>query len=79
VTKDEFQQVLIRILGIENTGRLSDDLPIEDLPNLDSLRFMQLINTFEAEAGIILTPEDLMDVETVGELFGLVSGAARVV
>ena len=68
MTDNEFKNLLARVLDVANSDVLEDSILIEDVPNLDSLRFLQMMNELEANAGISLSPEDLMDVETIGDL-----------
>lgn len=76
MTNAEFDKLLIETLGLKGPGAFSDTTAMEDLPNLDSLRFMQIVTTIEAQFGIALTADDLMDVEYVGDLRRLTVGAS---
>lgn len=73
---NSFDELLAKVLGIGGVNRFDDATPMEDLPNLDSLRFMNLINAIEAQFGVLLTPEAMMDVEKVGDLRALVNAAS---
>lgn len=76
-TEEQFDSLLVGALNLDGPHQFSAGTLMEDLPNLDSLRFMQLINAIEAATGMSLTPEDLMDTETVGDLKTLVIGGAN--
>ena len=77
VTDDQFAGLLVQVLDLDGPHLFSQETLVEDLPNLDSLRFMKLVSAIEAEAGVVLTPEQLMDVETVGDLRALFAGSER--
>jgi acyl carrier protein len=64
-----------RILG-DGADAFADDLYLDDVPGLDSLAFVDLINEAEKRFGRTIELKDLADAETVGELRAIVSGAA---
>ena len=74
MTDDQFAGLLVEVLGLDGAHRFSQETLIEDLPNLDSLRFMKLVSAIEAASGLVLAPEQLMDIETVGDLRTLLDG-----
>lgn len=76
LSEDQFDGLLVEVLSLDGPHVFSAATLIEDLPNLDSLRFMKLVSSIEAAMGVALSAEHLMDVETVGDLRDLLSGAA---
>jgi acyl carrier protein len=76
LTDDEFDKLLVETLKLKSAAAFSDDTLMEDLPNLDSLRFMQLITAIEAQFGIALSADSLMDIERVADLRRVTVGAS---
>lgn len=64
-----------RILG-GGADAFADDLYLDDVPGLDSLAFVDLINEAEKRFGRTIELKDLADAETVGELRAVISGEA---
>lgn len=78
LTESQLNGLLVAVLNLEDGYVFSEHTLMEDLPNLDSLRFMRMMNEIEAVTGTTLSAEDLMDVETVGDLRRLVAGVSGV-
>ena len=64
-----------RILG-DGAEAFDDDLYLDDVPGLDSLAFVDLINEAERRFGRTIELKDLADAETVGELRAILAGQA---
>jgi acyl carrier protein len=64
-----------RIMG-GGADAFDDDLYLDDVPGLDSLAFVDLINEAEKRFGRTIELKDLADAETVGELRAIISGDA---
>jgi len=60
--------LLVEVLGLETGRRFEDTVLMEDLPNLDSLRFMALLTAIEQRFALSIAVEDMMDIESVGDL-----------
>jgi len=56
------------LLGSVSTGvNVDDDLILDEIPNIDSLFFLEMVSSFEKEFNIKFDLEDLVDKKTVGE------------
>lgn len=64
-----------RILGA-GPDAFDDALFLDDIPGLDSLAFIDLINEAERTYGRAVELKDLADAETVGELRAILASEA---
>ena len=66
----EIKEKMAEILevGVET---LADDMSIEDIPEWDSMRYLEVLMGLGKKYGIKYTREELIDVETVGDMLEL--------
>lgn len=61
-------EIMRNLLGSVSTGvNVDDDLILDEIPNIDSLFFLEMVSSFEKEFNIKFDLEDLVDKKTVGE------------
>ncbi|HUI06196.1 MAG TPA: acyl carrier protein [Verrucomicrobiae bacterium] len=65
--EDRIYRTVASVLGVP-AAELSDDSSPETLPAWDSLNHLNLVMALEGEFGISLTPEDAMEMRTVGSI-----------
>lgn len=67
---EEIKNIIADELGIDG-GILTDDCQISDVPEWDSMGYLAVLMTLGKQYGIKYTREELVDVETVGDLISL--------
>jgi len=61
-----------------NTNKIDEDTAIGDFPNWDSMGQLVIITSLEKEFDIKFDPEDIMDLEDVGDMISAVEGYTNV-
>ncbi|WOO42939.1 acyl carrier protein [Rubellicoccus peritrichatus] len=74
MTLDEFTSTWADSIDDLDAAAISEDTPLVDIPQWDSLAVLTTIAMCDAEYGISLTAQEIQSVTTVGELHALVSG-----
>ncbi len=64
---EEIVGIIARVLEVDS-GSLSEDTAIGDIPAWDSLRHLQIIAEVEKHFSLRFTPDVLMDMEDVGDI-----------
>ena len=72
ITIEEFTEKLAEAFGIEEKGKLLPDTHYKDLEEWDSMRALLLIAFVDSEFNVLMTGEDLKQVNTVREVYQLV-------
>ena len=61
-----------------NTNKIDEDTAIGDFPNWDSMGQLIIISSLEKEFDIKFDPEDMMDMEDVGDMIEAIEGYTNV-
>ncbi|MCR5310051.1 MAG: acyl carrier protein [Lachnospiraceae bacterium] len=64
---DKVIEIIREQLGIEDT-EIDEDTSFKDDLGVDSLDLLELVMAFEEEYNIELNPEELEDIQTVGDV-----------
>ncbi len=76
VRREEIKQIISEGLEVD-VAILVDDCNIADVPEWDSMGYLAVLMALGKKYGIKYTREELVDVETVGDLIGLTEEKAR--
>tara|TARA_B100000780_G_C20819033_1_gene325424 strand:+ start:296 stop:532 length:237 start_codon:yes stop_codon:yes gene_type:complete len=60
------------------TNKIDEDTAIGDFPNWDSMGQLVIITSLEKEFDIKFDPEDMMDMEDVGDMIEAIEGYTNV-
>ncbi len=77
MTKEEFVQEIMEILEIEDASLVQDTTVFRELDEWDSLAALSTISMIDDEFGVTINNKDLRSVETLGELYELVTERAK--
>ena len=77
MTKEEFVQEIMEILEIEDASLVQDTTVFRELDEWDSLAALSTISMIDDEFGVTINNKDLRSVETLGELYDMVTERAR--
>ena len=77
MTKEEFVQGIMEILEIEDASLVQDTTVFRELDEWDSLAALSTISMIDDEFGVTINNKDLRSVETLGELYDMVTERAK--
>ena len=77
MTKEEFVQEIMEILEIEDAALVQDTTVFRDLDEWDSLAALSTISMIDDEFGVTINNKDLRSIETLGELYDMVTERAK--
>lgn len=77
MTKEEFVQEIMEILEIEDASLAQDTTVFRELDEWDSLAALSTISMIDDEFGVTINNKDLRSVETLGELYDMVTERAK--
>lgn len=75
--EEKVKNIIAEAIDVE-VNKLDEDTAIGDLPNWDSLGQLVIINSLEKEFGIKFDPEDIMDLEDVGDMIEAVEEYSKI-
>ena len=77
MTKEEFVQEIMEILEIEDASLVQDTTVFREMDEWDSLAALSTISMIDDEFGVTINNKDLRSVETLGELYDMVTERAK--
>ena len=77
MTKEEFVQEIMEILEIEDASLVQNTTVFRELDEWDSLAALSTISMIDDEFGVTINNKDLRSVETLGELYDMVTERAK--
>lgn len=77
MTKEEFVQEIMETLEIEDASLVQDTTVFRELDEWDSLAALSTISMIDDEFGVTINNKDLRSVETLGELYDMVTERAK--
>ena len=77
MTKEEIVQEIMEILEIEDASLVRDTTVFRELDEWDSLAALSTISMIDDEFGVTINNKDLRSVETLGELYDMVTERAK--
>ena len=77
MTKEEFVQEIMENLEIEDASSVQDTTVFRELDEWDSLAALSTISMIDDEFGVTINNKDLRSVETLGELYDMVTERAK--
>ena len=77
MTKEEFIQEIMEILEVEDTSLVQDTTVFRELDEWDSLAALSTISLIDDDFGVTINNKDLRSVETLGELYDMVTERAK--
>ena len=77
MSKEEFVQEIMEILEIEDASLVRDTTVFRELDEWDSLAALSTISMIDDEFGVTINNKDLRSVETLGELYDMVTERAK--
>ena len=77
MTKEEFVQEIMEILEIEDAALVQDTTVFRELDEWDSLAALSTISMIDDEFGVTINNKDLRSIETLGELYDMVTERAK--
>ena len=70
-------KIIAKALQLES-NKIDEDTAIGDFPNWDSMGQLIIITSLEKEFDIKFYPEDIMDLEDVGDMISAIEGYTKV-
>jgi acyl carrier protein len=61
-----FKDIISKILLLE-THQIRDDISRDDIEDWDSMAHLVLVSEFEQAFGIVLSDDDIVEIETIGD------------
>jgi acyl carrier protein len=77
----KIEERVIKIIAKEievESNKIDEDTAIGDFPNWDSMGQLIIITSLEKEFDIKFDPEDIMDLEDVGDMISAIEGYTNV-
>lgn len=69
--EDRVIKIIAEIIEVDN-NKIDEDTAIGDFPNWDSMGQLIIITSLEKEFDIKFDPEDIMDLEDVGDMISAI-------
>lgn len=69
--EDRVIKIIAEIIEVDN-NKIDEDTAIGDFPNWDSMSQLIIITSLEKEFDIKFDPEDIMDLEDVGDMISAI-------
>ena len=76
-TEERVIKIIAEAIEIES-NKLDEDTAIGDFPNWDSMGQLVIITSLEKEFDIKFDPEDIMELEDVGDMISAIDGYTNV-
>lgn len=70
-------KIIAEAIDVES-NKIDEDTAIGDFPNWDSMGQLIIITSLEKEFDIKFDPEDIMDLEDVGDMISAIEGYTKV-
>jgi len=70
-------KIIAKAIEVES-NKIDEDTAIGDFPNWDSMGQLIIITSLEKEFDIKFDPEDIMDLEDVGDMISAIEGYTNV-
>ena len=70
-------KIIAKVIEVES-NKIDEDTAIGDFPNWDSMGQLIIITSLEKEFDIKFDPEDIMDLEDVGDMISAIEGYKNV-
>lgn len=75
--EDRVIKIIAEAIDVES-NKIDEDTAIGDFPNWDSMGQLIIITSLEKEFDIKFDPEDIMDLEDVGDMISAIEGYTKV-
>ena len=75
--EDRVIKIIAEAIEVES-NKIDEDTAIGDFPNWDSMGQLIIITSLEKEFDIKFDPEDIMDLEDVGDMISAIEGYTNV-
>ena len=75
--EDRVIKIIAEAIDVES-NKIDEDTAIGDFPNWDSMGQLIIITSLEKEFDIKFYPEDIMDLEDVGDMISAIEGYTNV-
>lgn len=75
--EDRVIKIIAEAIDVES-NKIDEDTAIGDFPNWDSMGQLIIITSLEKEFDIKFDPEDIMDLEDVGDMISAIEGYTNV-
>ena len=75
--EDRVIKIIAEAIEVES-NKIDEDTAIGDFPNWDSMGQLIIITSLEKEFDIKFDPEDIMDLEDVGDMISAIEGYTKV-
>ena len=76
-TEERVIKIIAEAIEVES-NKIDEDTAIGDFPNWDSMGQLVIITSLEKEFDIKFDPEDIMDLEDVGDMISAIEGYTNV-
>ena len=76
-TRDKVIKIIAEAIEIE-VNKIDEDTAIGDFPNWDSMGQLIIITSLEKEFDIKFDPEDIMELEDVGDMIAAIEGYTNI-
>ena len=76
-TRDKVIKIIAEAIEIE-VNKIDEDTAIGDFPNWDSMGQLVIITSLEKEFDIKFDPEDIMELEDVGDMIAAIEGYTNI-
>ena len=72
-TEERVIQIIAESIEVES-NKIDEDTAIGDFPNWDSMGQLVILTSLEIEFNVKFDPEDIMDLEDVGDMISAIEG-----
>ena len=69
---EKINEIICAVFKLSPEG-LKDDMGMEDIVSWDSMAHMDLVTTIESEFGILLSGDDIADMQSIGAIRQIVT------
>ena len=76
-TQEKVIKIIAKALELED-NKIDEDTAIGDYPNWDSMGQLLIITSLEKEFDIKFDPEDIMELEDVGDMIAAIEGYTNI-
>ena len=76
-TEERVIQIIAESIEVES-NKIDEDTAIGDFPNWDSMGQLVILTSLEIEFNVKFDPEDIMDLEDVGDMISAIEGYTNV-
>ena len=66
-TEEKLKEILVKVLLVDGT-KINDRMSRKDVEEWDSMAHLMLVSEIESEFGVMMSDDDITEIETVGDI-----------